>query len=139
MFNVKNFDEFKKMINKNTDLFSKLTNKNLQNDENIEYKKESLKTEFVDDKKYDDFPITINDIEDYKIDWKEHVCNDLFRNIEYNKILYDKVDLNNLNKKALNENIEYILDKKDMKNIKSNKSFIKTLLKRSAYLYDTYD
>lgn len=140
LFNVKNFDEFKKVINENSDLFSKLTNKdkNCQNDENIEYKKESLKTEFVDDKNFDIFPITINDIEDYKIDWKEHVCNDLFRNIEYNKILYDKIDFNNLNKVALNENIDYILVKKDMKKLKSNKSFIKTLLKRSAYLYDTY-
>jgi hypothetical protein len=84
--------------------------------------------------------IIINNLDDFKIEWKEHVSGEIFRIIEDNKILKDKINKDEtIDKETLNEVIEYIIIKKHYKNSRQNKSFIKKSILRSCELYKLYN
>lgn len=103
-------------------------------------KKENLNNNISNEIIFEDCPIIVNNIEEYNIDWKKHVCNETFRIIESNKVLYDKIKKEkNIDINSLNKYLEYIIIKRDMKYIKSNKHYIKNVIKRSVYLYNKHN
>lgn len=83
--------------------------------------------------------ISINNINDFNIGWKEHISTEIYKTIKDNKILKDKIDLDeNINKETMDEAIEYIIINKNMKNNKQNRFNIRSTIKRSFYLYNKY-
>jgi hypothetical protein len=84
--------------------------------------------------------VTINNKEDMEIDWKQHVSTEIFRVIKDNKELFDKIKKDDkICKKTLNGAIDYILQKKNIKNIGSNRKRIRYSILRSCTLYEKYD
>jgi hypothetical protein len=122
-------------------------NKKLENDKQneiiseINENKESNINNIIDE----DIPfpkcpiITINNEEDFKTEWKYHVSSEIFRIVEDNKILNDKISKDEkVDKKTLNEAIDYIIVKRKMKNIPSNRNHITNSIKRSCKLFNKH-
>lgn len=84
--------------------------------------------------------ININSNDDLdNIEWKRHVSTEIHNIIKNNYGLYEKICKDkNVNKETLNEAVIYIIKKRDMKDTRQNKHYIRKTLLRSFYIYNTY-
>lgn len=105
-------------------------------------KKQKIKKEIIiyEDFSFDGCPlISINNKDDMEIDWKQHVSTEIYRIIKDNKDLYEKIKKDkNIDKKTLKSAIDYILEKRDMKDIGSNRKHIRYSILRSYTLFKLY-
>lgn len=119
-------------IQKNVDLFDF---DNINNDKLEKNKKTNKDLPFLN------CPIiNINKNEDLdNIDWKIHVSTEIHNIIKNNYGLYEKICKDkNVNRETLNEAIIYIIKKRDMKDTRQNRHYIRKTLLRSFYIYNTY-
>lgn len=144
-----NIKTLKKLIENNNKELNKLKE---ENDKLKKVKKEKLQQSRSNEKNEDteniinELPfencpiICMNNVSDYKISWKRHISTEIYKIIKDNKFLWEKINKDeNIDKKTLNEAIDYIILKRGMKNADSNRNYIRKMINRSLYMYNEYD
>lgn len=128
----------------NVDLENKLDDisPTSDNSNNIKDNKVIKKDKIIyEDLSFDGCPIiSINNINDLNIGWKEHISTEIYKIIKENNILYEKINLDgNIDKNTLDQAIDFIIIKREFKDTKQNRSYIRYSIKRSFYLYKEYN